>query len=147
MLPTPRAAHWGRLASRRPPRTAPCTWEHAAQVLADQFPSGHQEHFPHVGTHQAPEESVMVSDGTGRMTSVTFLSEVGKRGGHWTLVPASVESFASSVTCSAFISQHFFHLFLPAEELLPELSFAVALCCIRRRRIVRTVKKSLPYLQ
>lgn len=32
----------------------------------------------------------------------------------------------------------------PAEELLPDLSFAAALCCIRRRRIVRTVQKSFP---
>lgn len=34
---------------------------------------------------QGTGESVMISDDTGRMTSVTFLSEVGKRGGHWTL--------------------------------------------------------------
>lgn len=63
--------------------------------------------------------------------------------GHWSQQSLNRLLAQSDVQHSFHNTSSIFSL-KPAEELLPELSFAVALCCIRRRRIVRTVQKSFP---
>lgn len=63
--------------------------------------------------------------------------------GHWSQQSLNRLLAQSDVQHSFRNTSSIFSL-KPAEELLPELGFAVALCCIRRRRIVRTVQKSFP---